>query len=114
MEPNLESNPGKWIELIRVRSSGNTLEAAMPALRSQIEEIEAASDAETYFLQHALYDGDLAVVVIWREGTRPQASREGLLVAEQLQRLGSVDHAVWVPTETSQYNPTGDGRRDRR
>jgi hypothetical protein len=90
----------KWIELIRVRSSETKLREAMPALQEQVREIDASvPDAETFFLQHALYDGDLAVVVVWRTSDSPQKTREGLLVAGQLQKLGSVDHAVWLPAE---------------
>lgn len=92
----------KWIELIRVRSSEAALQAAMPTLAKQVEEIEASvADAEAFFLQHALYDGDLAVVVIWRNAVRPEKTREGLMLAEQLEALGPVDHAVWVPTSRS-------------
>ena len=51
-------------------------------------------------MQHAIYEGDLAVVLVWiARGHRPVKSREGLMIAEQLQRLGSVDHAVWIPAE---------------
>ncbi|MEM7584325.1 MAG: hypothetical protein AAF560_13130 [Acidobacteriota bacterium] len=88
----------KWIELIRTRSCEAILSAALPALEQQVRNIEASvPGAETFFLKHALYDGDLAVVVVWRNEVAPHKSREGLLVAEQLQRLGSVEHAVWIP-----------------
>ena len=90
----------KWIEQIRVRSSEAALRAAMPSLQKQVDEIaESVPDAEPFFLQHALYAGDLAVVVVWRSAIAPEKTREGLLIAEQLQALGSVDHAVWVPAE---------------
>ncbi|MEM9459779.1 MAG: hypothetical protein AAGF11_36720 [Myxococcota bacterium] len=90
----------KWIELIRVRSSGATLQEAMPALEARVRELDdSIPDAEAYFLQHALYDGDLAVVMVWRTSAEPRKTREGLLVAEHLRRLGSVDHAVWRPAE---------------
>ena len=90
----------KWIELVRVRSSGAALRAAMPALQAQIREIEGSvPGAETYLLQHALYDGDVAVVVVWRTNAEPRKSREGLMVAEQLKKLGPVDHAVWLPAK---------------
>ena len=90
----------KWIELIRSRSSEAALRAVMPALEAQIREIEASNpSAETFFLKHALYDGDLAVVVVWRNEAEPRKTRERLMVTEQLQRLGSVDHAVWIPAE---------------
>jgi hypothetical protein len=88
----------KWIELIRVRSSAARLEEAMPSMQQQVDEIRGSTrDAETFFLQHALYDGDLAVVVVWKGASTPQKSREGLMLAERLQGLGSIDHAVWVP-----------------
>lgn len=95
-------NAMKWIELIRVRSSEATLRAAMPALTLQVEGLSSGrDDVETLFLQHALYNGDLAVVVIWQTAAPPKKSREGLLVAESLQALGSIDHAVWIPTLTA-------------
>ena len=91
-------NELKWIELIRVQSSADRLQEAMPSLQQQVEEIEAsASDAEALFMQHALYEGDLAVVVVWHNNTAPQKTRVGLMVAERLRDLGSVDHAVWIP-----------------
>lgn len=90
----------KWIELIRVRSSDAALRTAMPSLRSQVREIEeTVPETETFFLRHALYDGDLAVVVVWRTEVAPRKSREGLMVADALKKIGTVDHAVWQPTE---------------
>lgn len=89
----------KWIELIRVRSSAPALVAVMPELRELVRQLEASvHDAELLFLQHALYGGDLAVVVVWRRDCVPRESREGLLIAEALRSTGTVDHAVWVPT----------------
>ena len=91
-------NGTKWIELIRVRSSADVLQEAISALRDQIDVIESsASDAETFFMQHALYDGDLAVVIVWYRETPAKKTREGLMIAAKLQELGSTDHAVWIP-----------------
>ena len=88
----------KWIELIRVRSSVAALKVAMPSLQKHINQIdEATNGAETFFMQHALYDGDLAIVLVWMNDVEPQQTREGLMVAERLQELGPIDHAVWVP-----------------
>lgn len=90
----------KWIEQIRVRSSPSALRAAMPAVQQHLRSLaDSAPQAETFFLQHALYDGDLAVVVVWQSEDPPSKSREGLLVAEHLRQLGSVDHTVWQPVE---------------
>ena len=88
----------KWIEQIRVRSSKSKLVEAMPSLEGQIKDIEASSNgAETFFMKHALYDGDLAVVLVWMNNVVPQQTREGLMVAERLQEFGPIDHAVWIP-----------------
>ncbi len=88
----------KWIEQIRVRSSEVALEGAMPALRKRVDEIAASvPDAEPLILQHGLYEGDLAVVVIWRNERPAEKSRHGLLMAEELAGLGPIDHSVWVP-----------------
>lgn len=90
----------KWIELIRVRSSASTLQTVLLSLQEQVKAIEeSAPGAETFFLQHALYDGDLAVVVVWKNEDKQQKTSAGLMVAEQLQALGPVDHAVWVPAQ---------------
>jgi hypothetical protein len=91
-------NAMKWIEQIHVRSSSGALQEAMPGLVEQLVRVEeTACGAETFLMQHALYDGDLAVVVVWRNESAPQKTREGLMVAMMLQQLGPVDHAVWIP-----------------
>ena len=95
-------NAMKWIEQIHVRSSSRALQEAMPALVEQLERVqERVGGAETFLMQHALYDGDLAVVVVWRNESAPQKTREGLMVAMMLQQLGPVDHAVWIPATTA-------------
>ena len=88
----------KWIEQIRVRSSEAALAEAMPSLLQQVTKIdESVADAETFVMRHGLYDGDLAVVVVWTGDIEPRKTREGLMVAQLLAESGSVDHAVWVP-----------------
>ncbi len=75
----------KWIELIRIRSSASTLQAVLPSLQEQIKAIEAsAPEAATFFLQHALYDGDLAVVVVWKNEAKQQKTTAGLMVVDQI------------------------------
>lgn len=93
----------KCIELIRVRSSQTVLADAMPSLTQLVDEIESSTfGAETFFMQHALYAGDLAVVVVWtRHDIEAIKSREGLLLTERMQTLGPVDHAVWIPAQSS-------------
>jgi hypothetical protein len=98
----------KWIELIRVRSSAATLQSALAGLETLAAGI-AETTAEAMVLQHALYDGDLAFVIVWRTDARPVKSRTGLAVADTLRTLGSVDHAVWCPTGTSDPAPRAMG-----
>jgi len=83
----------KWVEMIRVRSLPGQLDAVIPQLEAQLAELSC----ETQLLRHGVYDGDLAALLIWRDGT-PRQSAEGALIAERLQRHGSTDHAVWIPT----------------
>ena len=90
---------GEWIEQIRVRSTAPALEAALPSLHDQVAEVDAAlATTKAFVLQHALYEGDVAVVLVWQGDVTPAKTRAGLMIAERLQQLGSVDHAVWTPT----------------
>lgn len=90
----------KWIEQIRVRSSVSALQDAMPSLRIRVKEIEtAAGEAEVFFMQHALYQGDLAIVLVWINEIDPRKTHEGMMVAERLLELGPIDHSVWIPAE---------------
>lgn len=88
----------KWIELIRVRSSFEILQEVLPKLQNLINDIQNGSnEAEIFFMQHGLYDGDCAAVIVWCNNLAPQKSREGLIIAEKMLELGSIDHAVWIP-----------------
>ena len=91
---------GEWIEQLRVRSTAPALEAALPTLRQQVAEIaDSQASTKAFVLQHALYEGDLTVVLVWPHQATPEKTREGLMIAERLRLLGSVDHAVWLPAE---------------
>lgn len=86
-----------WIEMIRARSSASALQEAGEMLKEQVSAIKGAAGlSDVVVLRHALYDGDLAVLLVWKNGCAPVKSREGMVLAESLQHLGSVDHAVWT------------------
>ncbi|MBT3294624.1 MAG: hypothetical protein HN919_00455 [Verrucomicrobia bacterium] len=87
----------KWMEIVRVMSSADDDRAALiEEVTNQLAEImEAYVDANTMLLQHALYEGDLAAVLAWDNDREPVRSREGLMLAQNLQRHGAIDHAVW-------------------
>ena len=95
MEKLVEKN--KWIELIRVRSSAGRVAEAIPELKELIKDIEESEvQAETSLMQHGLYEGDFAAVIVWGNGT-PQRTQSGLMLVERMQELGSIEHAVWIP-----------------
>lgn len=87
-----------WVEQIRMRSSEIALREVLPLVDAQVQGIRRGQlPVQAFCLQHSLYDGDLAVVMIWFGEGLPEKSREGLLIADTLRQLGSVDHAVWIP-----------------
>jgi len=87
----------KWVEMIRLRSSPESLARGMSGIVEQTREISGLPGVEdAMVIKHALYEGDLAVVLTWDNDRRPVRTREGLMVAEQLQRYGMVDHGVWT------------------
>lgn len=94
----------KWIEIIRVRSSATALEEVMSSLYTEVNQINQSLElVEVFVMQHALFDGDLSLVVVWKNGQPPKKSRQGLMFAERLQQIGTVDHAVWIPAKTDEH-----------
>ncbi len=94
----------KWIEMIRVRSSAATLEKVMPSLVTEIDQINVlAEQVEAFIMQHAIYNGDLSIVIVWKDGQPPEKSPQGLMFADRLQQIGTVDHAVWLPVKTDHH-----------
>ncbi len=89
-----------WVEAIRVRSSATALEKAATALNNEVKKInELVSVEKAFIMQHAKYDGDLIVFMLWNNEVKPDKTREGLMIAERLQELGTIDHAVWIPAK---------------
>ena len=87
----------KWLEMIRVRSSPQGVDAAkqylavhMPSFRG----VKYVRDAAV--LSHALYEGDLAVILTWEAKGAPAKTREGLFLANYFMQYGPVDHAIWT------------------
>jgi len=88
----------RWIEMIRMRSSSGWPEQDWRSLAAQVREIAAETTGmrDVMVFKHALFDGDLAIVLVWDNDRQPVRTREGLLLADSLQRHGMVDHAVWM------------------
>ena len=92
----------KWIEMIRVRSSAGALEDVMPSLVTEIDQINASKEhVEAFIMRHALYSGDLSLVVVWKDGQPPEKTTQGVMFADRLKLVGTVDHAVWLPAKAN-------------
>ena len=87
----------RWIEMIHVRSSSDVLAKALPSIVSETEALrDLPSLSDVVVLRHALFQGDLAVVLVWDNERLPVQTREGLLLADHLKLYGLTDHAVWM------------------
>ncbi len=97
----------KWAEMIRVRSSAEgiaDLYSGLPRVISTLREKLEIHDA--LLLIHALYVGDLAVILIWEGTGKPEKSPEGSLLADNFEEYGTVEHAVWlVASDILEENP---------
>ena len=92
----------KWIEFIQVRSSPLALKGYLPLLTSELDKLKHSEiGVETFVMQHGLFDGDMAIVLLWNNKKSPVKTREGLLLAELLQQCGQTAHAVWIPVQNS-------------
>ena len=81
-----------------MRSSESGLTAAWSSLEDAVSEVRQADGLdEAFILQHAMYNGDLVIVLVWDNERQPTKTREGILMAEQSKRHGSVDHSIWIP-----------------
>ena len=90
-----------WIETIRVRSSAAALEKAITILNEEITILNRSKHVQgAYCMQHQVYNGDMIISIAWESHISPQKTREGLMLAEQMMQLGSVDHAVWTQIAT--------------
>ena len=88
----------KWLEIVRMRSSEAGITAAWSSLEDAVRKVKKEEGLdEAFILQHAMYNGDLAIVLIWDNERCPVKTQEGILLAEQSKRHGSVEHAIWIP-----------------
>jgi len=87
----------KWVEMIRVRSSTDgiaILSDGLPRIITTLRKKEEIQDA--ILLIHALYLGDLAVILIWKGDGQPKKSSDGIFLATHFREYGTVEHAVWL------------------
>jgi len=86
----------EWIEIIRLRSIPKDVQMLRDSIREQLENMPKSAGLERVrVMLNAEYETDFAVVLVWKNDREPVKTREGLLLADCMQRYGSVDHAVW-------------------
>lgn len=87
----------KWIEVIKVRASKERALILQSWLQKQLQKPDAIPGLEqTIIAEHSTYEGDLALVLFWDSDGPPDKSRLGLLLGDNLENFGLVDHAIWI------------------
>lgn len=86
----------KWMEMIRVRSSAQGVQAMREYLSVHMPTYRGVAHVENAFvLKHALYDEDLAIMFVWNSDREPDKTREGHFLARYCAQYGAVDHSIW-------------------
>ena len=87
----------KWAEMIRVRSSAEGVTDLYNGLSQVISRLRKKSGIQdAILLIHALYVGDLAIILLWKNDSKPVKSPEGVSLANSFKEYGTVEHAVWI------------------
>lgn len=94
----------QWIEFVHVRASAAGMEWDLSSLNAQLALCRSEQLAEVSVVKHALYPGDLAVILTWQNDRHPVKTREGMAIAEYLNRFGAVEHGVWEYVAIQQFN----------
>ncbi len=87
----------KKIEMLRVRSTSEAVSEAMPSIMASIEDLSSVLDvSDVQIMEHTIYQGDIAVFILWEKSGVPEKSEGGLMIAERLQEIGALNHFVWL------------------
>lgn len=87
----------KWVEMIRVRSTSDGITSLYSGLSQEISKLREKSEIEdVVLLVHALYVGDLALILLWKGSGKPKKSSAGISLAKSFEEYGTVEHAVWM------------------
>ncbi len=87
----------RCVEMIRVRSTTEEIADLYNGLSQVISDLRKITDIrDAILLIHALYVGDLAVILIWKELEPPKKTPEGIVLANTFEEYGTVEHSVWM------------------
>jgi hypothetical protein len=86
----------KWLEVIKLRSVGESSGVLEEFLRS-ISQQGPRGLAEMKTFRNAVLETDLSIHLHWNsEEPESNGSALGLRLAQALKELGLIDHSVWV------------------
>ncbi len=87
----------KWMEMIQVRSSAQSVEVIKQYLSVHMPSFRGVRYVEhALVLTHAPYEEDLAVMFVWNVEREPEKTREGQFLAHYFTQYGIVHHAIWT------------------
>ena len=97
-EQTVKKNATKWIEVIEVRSVGESRENLKTELRDFIKEIEVKINrniVKAYY--QATVEGDFSVHLIHQKKEfEKKGSELGFKLASALEEFGFVSHRIWI------------------
>ena len=103
----------QWLEIIRVLASTDKIKMAFNALSTMIGDLQDTNGKEITVHSREVFDSDLLICIRWKRDGQPGKSREGLLLAEYLEKFGMVNHEIWgqvLPVNEDQEKENGAAR----
>jgi len=109
----------KWVEIITLRSPGNTNRDLVDGLLKEVSSSDLPTDTpmdliEIKVFHHSVVETDLSIHIYWKSEPGSQdKSPLGLRFSSALKPLGLLNHSVWVETAALEF-PLTDGNSERR
>jgi hypothetical protein len=95
-EKNLGDYFMKWLEIIKLRSVGDS-SGILNKLILSIDPMNQHGLVAIEWYRHVLLESDLSLHLHWdSEGPEKQGSTLGLRLVQVLKDLGLVDHSIWI------------------
>jgi hypothetical protein len=99
----------KCVEIITLRSPGNTNREFVDELLKEVSESGWPADAPNHLVEikiyrHSVVESDLSIHICWKSELGSQdKSPLGLRFSSVLKPLGLVNHSVWVETAAREF-----------
>jgi hypothetical protein len=92
----MEGKSMKWVEIIKLRSTGKALES-LNGLLSDLSHSRQPGLTEIRLYRHAEWETDWSLHLHW-ESQRPPAngSTLGIRLSQELGEIGLIDYSTWI------------------